>query len=94
MTQEVQAERGEFCYVIGVDVGGTNTDACILRRRRKFKEQNKESETEKVVIVCSKKATTTKDVTTGIVTAISSCLEVEKREMEEIDAVMIGTTRM
>ena len=62
---------------IGIDVGGTNTDAVLLADGQ---------------IVHAVKTPTTADVTTGIVTALaelSAHCEVAGRE---IDGVMIGTT--
>ena len=44
---------------IGVDVGGTNTDAVVLRKKE---------------VLCSAKVPTTEDVTSGISEAIQSAL--------------------
>ncbi|RDI23621.1 hydantoinase/oxoprolinase N-terminal domain-containing protein [Lentzea flaviverrucosa] len=60
---------------IGIDVGGTNTDAVLVEGRR-------------VLAVC--KATTTADVTTGIVEAVGGLRHAF--EPAAITAVMIGTT--
>jgi N-methylhydantoinase A/oxoprolinase/acetone carboxylase beta subunit len=58
---------------IGIDVGGTNTDAVLVEGRR-------------VLAEC--KATTTADVTTGIIAAVSGLAF----DRTAITAVMIGTT--
>ncbi|MEV6713637.1 hydantoinase/oxoprolinase family protein [Lentzea sp. NPDC051208] len=60
---------------IGIDVGGTNTDAVLVEGRR-------------VLAVC--KATTTADVTTGIIEAVGGLRHAF--EPAAITAVMIGTT--
>src|SRR3972149_6171605 len=61
---------------IGIDVGGTNTDAVLLERRE---------------VAASVKTTTTEDVTSGIVKALSGLLE-KSPGARSVDAVMIGTT--
>ncbi|PYM54037.1 MAG: hydantoinase [Candidatus Rokuibacteriota bacterium] len=67
---------------VGIDVGGTNTDAVLLEDDR---------------VVHAVKTPTTPDVTSGITRALRSLLaEVAARRagrvVESIDAVMIGTT--
>lgn len=62
---------------IGVDVGGTNTDAIILSGDE---------------VVHSVKTPTTEDATTGIVTAIETVLAESGTAPSGIDAVMVGTT--
>lgn len=62
---------------IGVDVGGTNTDAALM-------DGNK--------VVGWFKTPTTPDVTTGITKAMRTVLEETKVPTNEIKAVMIGTT--
>ncbi len=62
---------------IGVDVGGTNTDAVLIERQE---------------VAASVKITTTEDVTSGIVSALSELLEKLPGIRGSIDAVMIGTT--
>jgi len=67
---------------IGIDVGGTNTDAVLLEDDR---------------VVHAVKTPTTPDVTSGITRALRSLLaDVAARRAargaESIDAVMIGTT--
>lgn len=62
---------------IGVDVGGTNTDAVLIDRSE---------------VVASIKVPTSSDVGSGIVSAIRSLLEQRKTSPDCISAVMIGTT--
>jgi N-methylhydantoinase A/oxoprolinase/acetone carboxylase beta subunit len=62
---------------IGIDVGGTNTDAVLLDGRR-------------VLAAC--KTTTTADVTTGIIEAVGGLRRSVAFAPAEIGAVMIGTT--
>lgn len=63
---------------IGVDVGGTNTDAVLMS----------------VDGVLGKvKTPTTVDVTSGIVTALSALLDQARVPPAEVSAVMIGTTQ-
>ncbi|NKE57293.1 hydantoinase/oxoprolinase family protein [Lentzea sp. PSKA42] len=62
---------------IGIDVGGTNTDAVLVEGRR-------------VLAEC--KRTTTADVTTGIIAAVSGLRQTVEFEPAAINAVMIGTT--
>lgn len=63
---------------IGVDVGGTNTDAVILDRDE---------------VVAFVKTPTTEDVTSGIVTALRGVIDKAGVGAEQIAAVMIGTTQ-
>ena len=69
---------------VGIDVGGTNTDAVLLSGRQ---------DTE-VRVVAAVKTPTTRDVTAGVVAAIGDLLHdaPEGFEPGEITAVMIGTT--
>jgi N-methylhydantoinase A/oxoprolinase/acetone carboxylase beta subunit len=62
---------------IGVDVGGTNTDAVLLDRQR---------------VLHAVKTPTTADVTSGIVRALAALLGESRVGPRGIDAVMIGTT--
>jgi N-methylhydantoinase A/oxoprolinase/acetone carboxylase beta subunit len=62
---------------IGIDVGGTNTDAVLL---------------DGVAVVNTVKTPTTADVTTGITRALRSLLDESRVERQGIAAVMIGTT--
>ena len=67
---------------IGVDVGGTNTDAVILRKKE---------------VLCSAKVPTTQDVTSGVTEAIRSTLkqlpqEYQPNPAKYVERVNIGTT--
>ena len=62
---------------IGVDVGGTNTDAALMDGER---------------VVGWHKTPTTPEVTAGITTAMRTVLEESKVPAQQIKAVMIGTT--
>ncbi len=62
---------------IGVDVGGTNTDAVLM-------------DGDQVVAAC--KQPTTANVSDGIVNAISEVLRQSQAEATEVKCVMIGTT--
>jgi len=62
---------------IGIDVGGTNTDAVIMDGRE---------------VLAGVKAATTRDVLTGVVNALKSVLAEARMEPDNIDVVMIGTT--
>lgn len=63
---------------IGVDVGGTNTDAVVLDNRG---------------VVSWKKTPTTEDVYSGIVSAISHAIKEGGIDLPDVDCVMIGTTQ-
>ncbi|HYQ66444.1 hydantoinase/oxoprolinase family protein [Actinophytocola sp.] len=69
---------------VGIDVGGTNTDAVLVAGRR----------AEEVRVVAAVKTPTTSDVTAGVVTAIGALLRDAPAGFhpDEITAVMIGTT--
>ncbi|KAK8847715.1 hypothetical protein IAR55_005574 [Kwoniella newhampshirensis] len=67
---------------IGVDVGGTNTDAVILDL----------TPSTTTPILASFKSPTTPDVTLGIQRAISGCLEQASTDRSRIQAIAIGTT--
>jgi N-methylhydantoinase A/oxoprolinase/acetone carboxylase beta subunit len=62
---------------IGVDVGGTNTDAVVMDGAK---------------VVAGVKAATTADVTSGVVAALKAVLAEAALEPSAIDVVMIGTT--
>ena len=62
---------------IGIDVGGTNTDAVAMDGSR---------------VIAGVKAPTTADVMSGVVEALRKVLEASKLAPEAIDVVMIGTT--
>lgn len=65
-------------YRIGIDVGGTNTDAVILD--------------ENLTPVAKAKTPTTADVTNGIYTAMSMVLQESGIERSKIKYAMLGTT--
>jgi N-methylhydantoinase A/oxoprolinase/acetone carboxylase beta subunit len=62
---------------IGIDVGGTNTDAVLTDGRR---------------VVASHKTATTPDVSAGIIAALGEVLRVADVTPEQVAMVMIGTT--
>ena len=62
---------------IGIDVGGTNTDAVLIESQE---------------VAASVKTTTTEDVTSGVVTALLALVETSPGLLRSVDAVMIGTT--
>lgn len=64
---------------IGVDVGGTNTDAVLLQGNE---------------LVAKHKTTTTSDITTGIITAIKALFESCQHLKKEVKSVNIGTTHL
>ena len=63
--------------VIGIDVGGTNTDAVLLDDRR---------------VIDAVKRPTTPDVSTGISQALGEIVARRPLESDRVDAVMLGTT--
>lgn len=64
-------------YRIGVDVGGTNTDAVVMQGRS---------------VLAAVKASTTADVTSGVVEAVEAALAKSGVAVTEVGAVVIGTT--
>ncbi|HYX75868.1 MAG TPA: hydantoinase/oxoprolinase family protein, partial [Gaiellaceae bacterium] len=62
---------------IGVDVGGTNTDAVLVDRSE---------------VIAAAKTPTTHDVTAGIVAALGGLVASSGVSVPEVHAVMIGTT--
>ncbi len=62
---------------IGIDVGGTNTDAVLM---------------DDLVVIAKIKTPTTEDVTSGITTALRHVLDVSGTPTSAIAGVMIGTT--
>ena len=62
---------------IGIDVGGTNTDAVLMRGND---------------VIAKIKTPTTEDVTGGITAALNHVLGVSNTKTSEIAGVMIGTT--
>lgn len=68
--------KGE--YKLGIDVGGTNTDAVILDTDYK--------------VIAETKSPTTTDISTGIVNAMEKVLESSNVAPERIKYAMLGTT--
>lgn len=64
-------------YRIGVDVGGTNTDAVLMKADE---------------VLAAQKMPTTQDVSSGIIDAIGAILKTADVRPSEIACVMIGTT--
>ena len=64
-------------YVVGIDVGGTNTDAVVLQNE---------------VVVARCKTRTTDDITTGIFKALKHLLETNQGLENQISSINIGTT--
>ncbi|GAB3212934.1 hydantoinase/oxoprolinase family protein [Marinactinospora endophytica] len=62
---------------IGIDVGGTNTDAVLM---------------EGTSVVASVKRSTTADVTSGIVDALAGLAAEQRFDPKAVQAVMVGTT--
>lgn len=62
---------------LGIDVGGTNTDAVLMDERR---------------VVAWIKTPTTEDVSSGIVTALDTLLAEAEADVADVTGVMIGTT--
>ena len=62
---------------IGIDVGGTNTDAVLMDDRR---------------VLAEVKTPTTPDVTSGIVSALRTLISDSGVEASQVQGVMIGTT--
>ena len=67
-----------MAYRMGIDVGGTNTDAVIVDENLK--------------LVAEVKTPTTLDVSSGIYTALRSVLEEAAIPPKEIKYAMLGTT--
>ncbi|KAJ5090045.1 hypothetical protein N7532_008729 [Penicillium argentinense] len=66
-------------YRIGVDVGGTNTDAVLISLNP-------------VSIIASHKSPTTPDVTTGITNAVQAVIKTSNISLSSIGCVIVGTT--
>lgn len=76
--EETRSERAPSGLRLGIDVGGTNTDAVIL-------------DASDQVIACTKSPTTT-DVTSGIVNALQAVLTASGLPPTAIRYAMLGTT--
>lgn len=66
-------------YRLGIDVGGTNTDAVLID--------------EKLNVAAEIKVPTSKDVYTGILAAVREVLRISDIKSEEICQAMLGTTQ-
>ena len=64
-------------YRVGIDVGGTNTDAVVLEGKK---------------VLAGVKASTTEDVTSGVIEALEKVIEASGIDRQRIAGVMIGTT--
>ncbi len=62
---------------IGIDVGGTNTDAVVMDGAK---------------VIAGVKSATTSDVMSGVVNALKAVLEASKMKASSVDVVMVGTT--
>lgn len=71
-------------YRIGVDVGGTNTDAAIIDITATDEPSRG--------VCASTKTPTTPDVTSGIYTAIENALSQSQVARQDVVSVAIGTT--
>jgi N-methylhydantoinase A/oxoprolinase/acetone carboxylase beta subunit len=74
MTRKTAAER----FRLGIDVGGTNTDAALLCGKD---------------VVSTAKSCTTSDVRGGVVEVVTRILERSGVRSDAIEAVMVGTTQ-
>lgn len=74
MIDKARAER----LRLGIDVGGTNTDAALLCGKD---------------VIATAKSFTTPDVRSGVVNAVTRILERSGVRRDSIEAVMIGTTQ-
>src|SRR5262245_240422 len=78
MAQEETHSEHTSSFRLGIDVGGTNTDAVILDAADR--------------VIASVKSPTTADVTTGIVTALQAVLTASRLPPAAIAYAMLGTT--
>ena len=65
-------------YMIGVDIGGTNTDAVLVDEQEK--------------IVYAIKTPTTQDISQGFLTALKQLITPSGLEPKQIQGVFVGTT--
>jgi len=70
--------NGGACFILGVDVGGTNTDAVLMTGRE---------------VVASAKRATTADVWDGLFAAVEAVLQAAGVRPQSIGSAMIGTTQ-
>ena len=66
-------------YKIGIDVGGTNTDAVLLRDNR---------------LIAKYKTTTSEDITGGIISAIRKLIAEHPIAADNIQSINLGTTHL
>lgn len=66
-------------YRIGIDVGGTNTDAVLINEKKE--------------IIAEIKQPTTKDIYTGILNALKEVLHTANIDHDKITQAMLGTTQ-
>ena len=76
---ELALQEKQKIVTVGVDIGGTNTDAVLL-----FNNQ----------LLCKCKVTTTSDITTGIVSAISELFLKHPDLKRNVSSINIGTTHL
>jgi len=74
----MNSESVSQTYRLGIDVGGTNTDAVILDTADR--------------VIAKAKSPTTSDVTTGIVNALQAVLTASQLSPQTIGYAMLGTT--
>jgi N-methylhydantoinase A/oxoprolinase/acetone carboxylase beta subunit len=78
VSQDSGSRKGRTIVIrIGIDVGGTNTDAVVMDGKR---------------VVASVKATTSPDVTTGVREALAGALKQSGVAARSVDVVALGTT--
>lgn len=65
-------------YVIGMDIGGTNTDAVLVDEKNR--------------IICIVKTVTTEDISVGFFNALKQILEQSAIEPKELEGIFLGTT--
>lgn len=65
-------------YIIGVDIGGTNTDAVLIDKSEK--------------IIAAVKTTTTEDISCGFSSALEQLLDQALVDVESIEGIFLGTT--
>jgi N-methylhydantoinase A/oxoprolinase/acetone carboxylase beta subunit len=70
--------RSANSYRIGIDVGGTNTDAVLMSGRN---------------VVAAVKRPTSGDIAAGITDALASLLKAYDGKVDAVEAVMVGTTQ-
>src|ERR1700744_4512568 len=72
------SRRGRTIVIrIGIDVGGTNTDAVVMNNKS---------------VLASFKAPTSQDVTTGVREALAGALKQSGVAADTVDVVALGTT--